>query len=426
MHPNFSAVALGAIALFAASAHAAEATAPTAEPSMFTFSGFGTVGLVKTNTDDAVYNTGSQDGGATTKASFEPDTKLGLQLGAKFNDTFSATGQLLSQLNAVGTWTPEVEWAFAKANLGAGFSVRAGRIGAPFFMVSDYRSVGYTNVSVRTPPDVYAQVPISHFDGGDMLYQGNFGESTVNAQVFAGKTSKLIGTDTTIVLSNMFGVNASVEYGPITFRAGSVKTKLGAEGSGLDGFNALLGGLYAMGQVPSLESLTTLADDIAIDGKSASFTGVGMVLDWNNIVASAEYTWRRSETLYVSDTTGWYATAGYRIGKWTPYASLSRRVMDGPTSVAGPVVSPALPPIVQGTVPALIAAVNSNIMNNSAQRTTALGVRWDAGKSFDVKAEWARLSVPAGSVGGFSDVQGGSFAVDTNVNVFTIMLDFVF
>lgn len=46
-------------------------------------------------------------------------------------------------------------------------------------MASDFRNVGYTNISVRTPTDVYGLVPVRSFDGGDILYGSTFGTTTV-------------------------------------------------------------------------------------------------------------------------------------------------------------------------------------------------------------------------------------------------------
>jgi hypothetical protein len=98
---------------------------------MFSLSGFGTLGLVRTSTDDAQFALFGQTRGADKDVSAEVDSKLGVQVGAKFNDMLSGTVQVLTKSNGKGNFTPGVEWAFLKAQVTPGLSLRAGRMGAP-------------------------------------------------------------------------------------------------------------------------------------------------------------------------------------------------------------------------------------------------------------------------------------------------------
>ncbi len=419
MRVKLTSISLGLLALCAGSAANSQDAA-----SIFSFSGFGTIGYVTTNTNDATY-TGGQKYGATTTGDFGPDTKLGAQINAKFNSTFSGTVQAFSKQDALGSYEPVLEWAFLKASLGSGFSARVGRMGGPFFMTSDFRNVGYTNVSMRTPPDVYAAVPVRSFDGADLLYQGSFGDVTVNGQLYVGKASVVPSQDVKLLLNDIVGFSATAEVGPITFRAGHLQTNFATEGNGLAGLNQIVGGLKQMGAVPGLGALGTLGDDIVIDGKKATFSGIGATLEMGPWVGSAEITKRKTGSLYVADISSWYTTLGYRIDKFTPYVTLSSRTTDSISTVTAP-STVGYPAVVQGTVPVLIANVNGGILSNNNQKTLALGTRWEAGKSYAVKGEWAQISVPAGSSGGFSNVKGGRFASDTNVNVISVGLDFVF
>ena len=390
--------------------------------SMFSVSGFGTLAATSTDTDDAAFRTTYQKEGAKKSATLGTDSILGLQVNAKFNSTFSGTVQLLAKQDALGEWGPKVEWAFLKAGLGKGFSLRGGRMGAPFFMTSDYRNVGYTNLTARTPPDVYFAVPVSTFDGADVLYQGSFGDINVNGQLYVGESSALIGKDQTVLLKEMGGFNLSAEIGAVTLRVGHVQTTLGTSGAGLADFTNLLTGLRTLSKAaPPLAPLNTLADNLVIDGKRATFTGIGISMDLGDWVGSAEVTKRKTDSLYVSDLSGWYTTLGYRIGKVTPYLSLSAQKVDSMTSYASPLPAGALPPL-----DAAIAGVNQGALTNNTQSTTAIGARWDAGKSYAVKGELAQITVPAGSTGVFRDVKGGKFATETKVNVVTVGVDFVF
>jgi hypothetical protein len=391
--------------------------------SMFSFSGFGTLAVVKTSTDDATYVTSYQKHGATKSASTEPDSKLGGQVNAKLNDTFSGTLQLLAKQDAVGDYGPKVEWAFLKAKLNGNFDVRVGRIGAPVFMTSDYRNVGFTNLSMRTPPDVYRAVPVSSFDGADLLYQRSVGDTTFNAQFYAGKASTKINDTTTFLLNDMKGFNLTAENGAFTYRAGYIQTTLGAEGAAVGDLTGLQGGLRTLAAVPGLGALSALADDIGIDGKKASFAGIGIAYDSGNWVGSAELTKRKSDSLYVSDLSGWYTTLGYRVGKVTPYVSLSGNKTDSLTSFTAP-STVDYPAQVQVGVATAVGGVNAGVLNNYEEKTLALGARWDAGKGYAIKGEIARVSFPADSTGWFSGATRS--ATDTTINVLSVGVDFVF
>ena len=160
--------------------------------SMFSFSGFGTVGLTGTTRNGAEYVIPGQVHGADKSLSGEVDSKLGLQGTAKFNAQFSATAQVLTKQTGKGDWTPQVEWAFAKWQATPGLAIRAGRMGAPFFAVSDFRDVGYANTWLRPPIDVYGQVPVSHFDGVDVNWSTQVAGKSVSLQVFGGESSSYV------------------------------------------------------------------------------------------------------------------------------------------------------------------------------------------------------------------------------------------
>ncbi len=170
MNSRLSHLALGALRACAASAQAA-----TAIGEHFTLSGFGTLGAVLTNTVDAQFVTPGQTRGATNSPATHIDSKLGVQLGAKAGDTFSATAQVLVRDTYQGNWKPGLEWLFGKVQFNPTVAPRVGRIGTPLFAVSDFRNVGYANTFLRPPVNVCGQVAFSNFDGADLLLQHTVG-----------------------------------------------------------------------------------------------------------------------------------------------------------------------------------------------------------------------------------------------------------
>lgn len=376
--------------------------------SIFTLSGFGTVGLVTSDTDDAEYVIYGQRNGGRKQASGEVDSKIAVQLGAKFNSMFSATVQALSKQNGDGNFKPRAEWAFVKAQLTPGIAVRAGRVGAPLFAVSDFRDVGFANTWLRPPQDVYGQVPISHVDGADVSFQTSFGDAALTVQLIGGKSKEVVeGTD--VETSGLKGLNATLDLGNgLTLRVGHVAADLTVKNRDVISLVGLLR------QTP----FASVGNQIDPTKKDASFSGIGVAYDEGNWLVNAEYTKRKTDSL-IPNTTGWFVTLGHRIGKFTPYATISQLKRDD-TNVTNNIPAGVAIPGVTANLRALVDGAIESQRNE--QKTAALGLRWDAMRNVAVKAQWERIS-PNGT--GLFVARTPTWA-NERVNVLSVAVDFVF
>ncbi|WP_343622991.1 hypothetical protein [Roseateles puraquae] len=378
----------------------------SAADGMFSLSGFGTLGLVRTSTDDAQFALFGQTRGADKDVSAEVDSKLGVQVGAKFNDMFSGTLQVLTKSNGKGNFTPGVEWAFLKAQVTPGLSLRAGRMGAPFFAVSDFRDVGYANTALRPPKDVYDQVPVSHFDGADASYQLSTSVGTLTGQLFGGKAS-----DTSqrykVDVKSLAGFNATLETDAgLTLRLGYAEGKLTVG-------NAALNGLVATLRATPFASVGNQLDP---NDSKGTFSGVGLTWDQGDWVASAEYTQRRIKT-FLADTDGWYVLVGHRFGPLTPYVTVSEaRTVNSNVNNTIPAATAQLA--------ALKAAVDSVVEGQRhTQKTFAVGARWDFARNLALKAQWENVR-PDGR--GYFISPTANWGNGKTVNVISVALDTVF
>lgn len=378
----------------------------SAADSMFSLSGFGTLGLVRTSTDDGQYALFGQVRGADKDPSAEVDSKLGVQVGAKFNNMFSGTVQVLTKSNGKGNFMPGVEWAFLKAQVTPALAVRAGRMGAPFFAVSDFRDVGFANTALRPPKDVYDQVPVSHFDGADASYQLATPVGTLTGQVFGGKAS-----DTSqrykVDVKSMAGFNATLETDAgLTLRLGYAEGKLTVGNAPL---NSLVATLRAT-------PFASVGDQLDPNNSKASFSGVGLTWDQGEWLVNAEYTQRRIKS-FLSDTDGWYVLVGHRFGPLTPYLTVSEaRTVDSNVNNTIPTATPQLT--------ALKMAVDGLVEGQRhTQKTVALGARWDFARNFAFKAQWESVR-PEGR--GYFISTNANWGNGKTVNVFSVALDTVF
>jgi hypothetical protein len=341
------------------------------------FSGFGTLGYTRADTDDGRFRREFQPAGAGKSGSLKVDSNLGLQLTGKVNDWLSATVQTVTMQRATDDLSTRIDWAFVKVTPIEGLAVRAGRMSLPNFLVSDSRRVGFANTWLRPANEVYG---LDYFTDGlkglDASYRLSLGDHSLTVTALAGK-SGFTSNGSTVKIDQVRGLNATWESEGYSLRIGRVEGQ-----PMLD---------------PSIASPIPGAD---LSKERYRFTGIGAMLDRNDIVLQAEYAMRRSAQVgSLVDANGWYVLGGYRMGAFLPYAQVARSAPR------------------HGGAPA-------------RQSTKAVGLRWDAFRSAALKFQFERIDthntpglsfVTAGGGGA-----GGGAALTEPVNVVSAALDFVF
>jgi len=331
----------------------------------FKFSGFGTVGAVKTDTDEAQYRANlRQNKGADKSVDFGVDSLLGLQGDVKFNDTFSAVGQLLTSRRD-GSDGPVIEWLYGQAQLPAGFKLKLGRMVLPTFMISDSRSVGYAAHWLRAPADVYGLYPSSSFDGGQLQYGTTLGAVNLTAQLSANTAKSTLFVNNAYMelkAPRLLSLNLVAEAGNWSMRLGQ-----------------------------------TQAYDSEVEGLAPktrdTFSGIGAQYDNGTLLVMSEYATRRQgNSFFESDS--WYASAGWRFGAWMPYATVSRYTPKGLFFMGAP-----------------------------DNKLTAVGLRWDLMKNVALKFQ--ADAVRNGTVN-FLSSSPSFLASPPTVHVYSVAADFVF
>jgi len=391
-----------ALAALSAASFAIQAGAQESGPTV-TISGFGTAALTSTDTNDAEFIRPNQASGVKKDWRTGVDSNFGIQATVKVNDMISFTGQGLVRKDAIDHYRAQAAWAFAKFKINDDFSVRVGRMGAPIYMISDFRNVGYANTMLRPPAEVYRQVTLDSFDGVDLLYQHSFGDTALSVQLGTGRAD-VDQPAQNIEFRKMLLLHVVAENGPFTLRFGRAQ----ADFSVVD--NPTLTGLVTTLRTVGLGSVANM---MPLNDVKGTFTSVGGTMDWKNVVLQAEYAMRRTDTLIVHDTNSWYAMAGYRFGKVLPYYYHGSIKQKSDRSVAGlPTTGPLAP---------LGAGVN-NLAKAALQTSDAIGVRWDFYKSLALKVQVDHIK-PKDGPGAFINTKPG---FNESVNVYAVALDFVF
>ena len=256
--------------------------------------------------------------------------------------------------------------------------------------------------SYSDPIEVYGQVPFDSDDGGDILYRKTVGPIDISAQAFYGKTDLSLA-QASVQSRRNWGTNINVTLGPLSLYAArdqSVFTSVSAS------TNQLLAAISAAG-------FTALANRLNPVNVPYAFTDFGFSLDDTHVTLQGEVS-KTTAGGFLSSTDGEYLLAGYRTGKFTPYAMFAReKVTSERTDTTIPQVGALIP---------LALGVNQLINSFGAdQHTISAGVRWDVHTSVDLKVQIDRVS-PQGN-GLFINPEPGFHGP---VYVGSMTLDFVF
>ena len=312
------------------------------------------------------------------------ESNLGIQFSTDISSKMDMTVVMSARGGPAQKYNFETEWAYATYKLNDDMSLRMGKVKGPFYMVSDYKDVGYAYPWASVPDEVYSTNPIRSVNGIDLVYQ-----KTINDVSYLGELYYGAGTNTSFVLpTSLTDLNAA--FGTSYTATSQVEFKT----HNMIGFNA-----SASWEGISLRAgyFKTLVDAFGQKNLSGEFGGVGMTIDKNNFVVYAEAIVRDTGpnlALAFPDVNAAYITAGYRMGNYLPYITAASIGKGKDASKYAP-----------------------------KQTSTAIGLRIEIDDAASLKLEAA--SKKPGTYGGDA---GGLFdsAITENVTIVTVALDVLF
>jgi hypothetical protein len=236
-------------------------------------------------------------------------------------------------------------------------------------LISDTRNVGYANLWLRAPDEVYGQPIFDVYTGFDATYQHEVGPYSLSFNVLSGtsisETALAPGVQRRIIGHKMLGYNATLDLNGITIRVGRITTDRTSEEAGIT--------------YPAL---------------SWSFDSVGVIYDRHDLVLQGEFIERRTSNAAIN-VNGYYLFGGYRLGKWTPYTLYS----------VGETIGGA-----GGTIPF------------ASMHVVSVGVRFDAFKNVDFKAQIEHATAYQGGTPFANQASG----FNDNGNIASFVVDFIF
>ncbi len=347
------------------------------------FDGFMTAGAsqivsIKEEDKGNIYIGGLGDRGITEDLTFEKDTRFGLQISSDVAENMSVVAQVLGRGDN-GNFNAIIEWAYIDYEFHETTSVHVGKIKQPVYLVNDYVEVGYAYPWIRPPQEVYLlNNPLNTVNGIELLFQIPVGPGTLSFQPYVGSNRDDI--------PNAQGAYFEAEsiYGADLKYSGRGYT---VHGSAFQCDVNTTGGFKTDTNNPFSAQL-----DVNLNGHGdCKVMAAGFNLDLANVVVYAEWT-KRTTTEELSrafgDTEGYYATIGYRFGKFLPhitFASIEGKASTFGLPGNGAITVPASSPVAPG----------GTSLNFPVQIQTSItaGLRYEVNDSAALKVEYQVVDV---------------------------------
>lgn len=373
---------------------------PLTDDGRLTFSGFGTLGLVHNNVEEADYTRDiSQPKGTSEGWGARTDSLLGAQLGWKFTDRFDAVVQGISRYHDSGDFSPEVSWAFLRYRPDPGVQIRVGRLGWDVYQLADSRYVGYAYPWVRPPVDHFGTLQLTYIDGADVTFKQPVGSDLLLLKLYTGRSDGHVfigeGLEADFDVDSVYGGHLDYETGPWRLRVGytEVHSDISFSGDTPEGIDAQFDQIRAFNPDFNPTADGVLGDVFGFD--RLKLYSVGAVFDQGPVQLQAM--WNRSKTSADGAVDSGFVSAGYRIDRVTPYVVYSQ---------------------VETT-----SNGEGGSQGDFKQKTYSLGARYDVTANVALKAQFDRV-----------DIQRPGFLwrdIDSDWNggwgsIFSLGLDFIF
>jgi len=373
----------------------------------FSLHGFGTLGISRTDqSDNAEYVRDlSQARGAGSNWTGKVDSLLGIQANYQFGPRTEGVLQAITRHHGEEGYDPELTWAFLRHEVLPDMSLRVGRLGTEFYMLGDTRLVGYSNISMRPPPDFYGTLIFSYIDGIDVSATRPLATGLLSGKLFAGISPEQVPFSPGLTW-NLRGTKLLGGY--LEYRNGAWQLRYSQARSRFKHklpTDELLGFAY-LAQVPEMD----------MAGQWARFDSIGLVHDDGPLNIQLMLNRIKQDSPAYEDSRAGYLLAAYRLGDFTPYLGFSRSLTG---SEALPLTGDPMPNLADSATPSLVAQTQVD------QHSYTLGGRWDIRRNLALKAQldWIRGAPEATFLFKFKT---GDKRWDGDMTVYSLALDFVF
>ncbi len=353
--------------------------------------------------------------------SFTDETNIGMQFSLEYSK-IKGVVQFVGRNRVHDDFKHLIGYAYLDYTLSDSFTLRGGKIPFEHYLNSDTRAVGYTRLTVRPIPEFYTLLFTESFNGINLKYKTALDTGWFWAAVFGGSQGAYLPTEETYAHSYSYDPLAGAVFTWETLSGKLTASYMWAAIRGFSGKYPEFSSYWKMMPRDIFPDAHIMTEAFEADGSDIHYFSLGVSKDIDSWRLQSEVNYVLFPAIGDMEMFSGYVSAGYQIGKWTPYlvlAGSSTQKNDVRLEAASLAI---LPEEAQKAV-----LVSTETFNNIAANQVSMGVglRWDFKPGMALTCEWNHYRVDEHGTLLWRDIsdeaQDGG-----NVNVVSLSLDFAF
>lgn len=383
------------------------------------FNGFATIGATYAKHDQLNYRSTLLNR-PRGDFSIATDSVIGAQVNAIFDENWEFVGQIVIQDRADSKALNYIEKAFVRYKINRSWAARFGRMDSNFYLLSDFRAVGYAYPWARPPTDFYSGTSVAAAnDGIDIQYTTDIGKGVAKFGVLFGESkARLNGESGKFYADFEDLIGFNFEYFTKNLQLKTTYATATISDFEFGGFEEFITAFRAVPEVLWPQA-PILIDSFEPEGDRAEFISTGFKFDNGHWQIQAEIATFIADWILFPNSKFGYLSVGYSFDQIMPYVLIAA---NRPNSAYSEIQSPELPPntpqeLIQNI--AVIASLADDSASNQFvdQNTLSAGMRWDFNVDWAMKfqIDHIRMQSPGSGLFGNNSVNLSSTSLRLNV-----------
>jgi hypothetical protein len=356
-------------------------------------SGFGTIGVVTTDSNEFGYRADFSKTASVFKNDFDfaENTNLGIQFDIIATEEIDIVVQAIYRDQRELNLKTALNLAFIRYSPNANWSFRLGRTAYDLFLLTEYRDIGYAYTWAHVPSEIYGVLPHRYLDGVDLTYSKPLGDLTFSAKLFYGKNEFAVTAFSEpdappFRFDNIVGLALDFQF--INWDIAVNHTQLKFDSQAI---KPLIEGLTQLDAfVPNFSVIWPNAVDFAnaadLDNRKGTYTSLSGQYRFDKVTLISELAKIKTDTLSVQGVKSGYLSGIYHTNAHNFFASIAFSQSEKFDLDSSGIILPALE-----QVPSGLEAYNASklLLNYYSlnQKTVSIGWRWDFDQNMSFKLQ---------------------------------------
>jgi len=356
-------------------------------------SGFGTIGLVMTDSENFGYRADFSKTGGVFKNDFDiaESTNLGIQFDVIVTDEIDIVIQAVYRDQKDLNFNTALNLGFIRYAPSATWSFRIGRTANDLFLLTEYRDIGYAYAWAHVPSEIYGIIPHRYLDGIDVTYSIPLGDVMFSAKLLYGQNEFAVSAfgspnAPSSHFDNIFGL--ALDFQSINWDIAINRTELKFDEKAIkplvaavQQFDSLVPNFSAIW--PNAVAFINAAD---LDNRRGSYTSISGQYRFAKVTLMSELAKITTETLSIQGVESGYLSGIYHANAHNFFASVAFTQSQAISLENSGIDLLALAQVPGGLEVYTQSKILLDYYQNN-QKTVSIGWRWDFAENMSFKLQ---------------------------------------